>query len=164
MTAIAAGAFTVAKQWTRPIGGIGAGFLGDKFPKEKIIIITYFLASLGFLCLVNFPQLDSRTFLFCMITLIGMLTYSIRGLYWALLDSCHLPLRLTGLAIGLVSLIGYLPDVILPMINSAIFNRYPGAASYKIYFTYIAVCGFLGALLTAYFQKITKNGKRLEAE
>jgi hypothetical protein len=35
MSAVAAGFITVTKLWMRPIGGIGGGFLGDRFSKER---------------------------------------------------------------------------------------------------------------------------------
>ncbi|UGA40561.1 hypothetical protein JOS77_15555 [Chromobacterium haemolyticum] len=77
--------------------------------------------------------------------LIGVLTYAIRGLYWSLLDDCRIPLRITGLAIGLVSVIGYLPDIFLPLLNGWISARFPGALGYQLYFGYIALSGCAGA-------------------
>jgi hypothetical protein len=48
---------------------------------------------------------------------VGVLTYATRGLYWAIMDSCNVPLRVTGLAIGVISLLAYTPDVYLPQLN-----------------------------------------------
>jgi hypothetical protein len=80
------------------------------------------------------------------VLLIGVLTYAIRGLYWAILDGCDIPLHVTGLAIGVVSLIAYTPDIFLPQINGFIAARYEGLTVYHLYFGYIAIMGLIGAV------------------
>ncbi len=77
---------------------------------------------------------------------IGLMTYAIRGLYWAILDTCNIPLRITGLAIGIVSVVGYLPDAFIPLINGYLTEHFPGALGYKLYFGYIASVGLIGTL------------------
>lgn len=57
---------------------------------------------------------------------IGVMTYAIRGLYWSLLDQCKVPAEIMGLAIGLVSVLGYSPDAVLPLINGYLTQHYPG--------------------------------------
>jgi hypothetical protein len=80
------------------------------------------------------------------VLLIGVLTYAIRGLYWSLLDECGIPLRITGLAIGLISLIGYSPDVFLPLINGWTTEHFPGLLGYQFYFSYIAAISVIGGV------------------
>lgn len=159
MTAVGVGYITVAKLWMRPIGGIGGGFLADKYSKETVLGLSILGSSVGLLCLTVFPKLNTIYFLLGLVLLLGILTYAIRGLYWSLLDSCKVPAYVLGLAIGFISIIGYLPDIFLPMINSALTEKYPGIASYQLYFSYIAICGFFGAAITFVFKKsVAKKG------
>ncbi|WP_022953182.1 MFS transporter [Leucothrix mucor] len=146
ITAVTAGFITVAKLWMRPIGGIGGGFLGDRYGKENILAICLLGASLGLVLLMVIPQLQTIYFLLAVVLLIGVLTYAIRGLYWAILDGCDIPLHVTGLAIGVVSLIAYTPDIFLPQINGFIAARYEGLTVYHLYFGYIAIMGLIGAV------------------
>ena len=74
------------------------------------------------------------------------MTYAVRGIYWATLDSCGIPMRIKGLAIGVISLIGYSPDIYLPLINGALLEKYPGKLGYSIYFGGIVLFGLLGTL------------------
>lgn len=46
--------------------------------------------------------------------------------------------RVTALAIGIVSLLGYLPDVFLPLLNGWLTTAYPGMHGYQLYFGYVA--------------------------
>ncbi|MBB1272167.1 nitrate/nitrite transporter [Psychromonas sp. SR45-3] len=146
ISAVTAGFITVAKLWMRPIGGIGGGFLGDKFRNENILAISLLGASLFLLGMVLLPQLQSITFVLIIVLIIGVLTYAIRGLYWAILDDCDIPMNVTGLAIGVISLIAYTPDIFLPMLNGYIAERYEGLTVYHLYFSYIAIVGILGAV------------------
>ncbi|NWK76419.1 nitrate/nitrite transporter [Aquitalea sp. LB_tupeE] len=157
MSAVAAGFITVTKLWMRPIGGVGGGFLGDRFSKEGVLGLTMLLASLSLFGLIFFPASAGIYFLLALVLLLGVLTYAIRGLYWSLLDACRVPLSVTGLAIGLISVIGYLPDIFLPMINAAFATHYPGIDSYRFYFAYIACCGLMGTVAVFTFNYLNKQ-------
>ncbi|MPQ66691.1 MULTISPECIES: MFS transporter [unclassified Pseudomonas] len=146
MTAVMAGTITTIKLWMRPIGGLGGGYLGDKFSNISVLILALLLATLGILGLIVFPALGSIGVLVATVIFIGLMTYAIRGLYWAILDTCKIPLRITGLAIGIVSVVGYLPDTFIPLINGYLTENFPGALGYKLYFGYIAFIGGLGTL------------------
>ncbi|NWA03369.1 MFS transporter [Pseudomonas gingeri] len=146
MTAVMAGTITTIKLWMRPIGGIGGGWLGDKFSNISVLIVALVLVTLAMVGLIVFPALGSLGLLIGTVIFIGLMTYAIRGLYWAILDSCNIPLRITGLAIGIVSVVGYLPDTFIPLINGYLTETYPGAVGYNLYFGYIAFIGLLGTL------------------
>jgi MFS family permease len=161
ITAVAAGFITVAKLWMRPIGGIGAGFLGDKYGKENILATSLLGAALGLIIMIVFPKLNTIYFMLALVLLIGVLTYAIRGLYWAILDGCNIPMHVTGLAIGVISLIAYTPDIFLPQINGYIAARYEGLTVYNLYFGYIAVMGVIGALAALKLKKVTARKKAL---
>lgn len=146
MTAVMAGTITTIKLWMRPVGGIGGGWLGDKYSNISVLIVALALASLAMVGLVLFPALNNLGLLVVTVIFIGLMTYAIRGLYWAILDTCNIPLRITGLAIGIVSVVGYLPDTFIPLINGYLTEQFPGALGYKLYFSYIAFIGLIGTL------------------
>jgi MFS family permease len=146
MTAVMAGTITTIKLWMRPVGGIGGGLLGDKYSNISVLIVALALASLAMVGLVLFPALNNLGLLVVTVIFIGLMTYAIRGLYWAILDTCNIPLRITGLAIGIVSVVGYLPDTFIPLINGYLTEQFPGALGYKLYFSYIAFIGLIGTL------------------
>ncbi|RMO94200.1 Major facilitator superfamily [Pseudomonas syringae pv. philadelphi] len=146
MTAIMAGTITTIKLWMRPIGGLGGGLLGDRFSNISVLIGALTLATLAMVGLIVFPAINSLGLLIGTVIFIGLMAYAIRGLYWAILDTCNIPLRITGLAIGIVSVIGYLPDAFIPLINGYLTEHFPGAPGYRLYFGYIAFVGVLGVL------------------
>nr|WP_241024784.1 MFS transporter [Burkholderia sp. Ac-20365] len=146
LSVVMAGTITTLKLWMRPIGGIGGGFLGDRFSKVTVLIIALFLASLSLVGLIAAPQISSHVLLVFLVLFIGILTYAIRGLYWSLLDRCNVPVETMGLAIGLISVLGYSPDVFLPLINGYLTQNYPGVHGYQMYFGYVAAVSAVGGV------------------
>lgn len=156
LSATAAGLITTIKLWMRPLGGIGGGWLGDRFSKVGVLAWAMVLAALGMVGLIVLPSLRVLGVLVFLVLFIGLMTYAIRGLYWAILDDCQVPLRVTGLAIGIISLVGYSPDVFLPLLNGWITDRFPGFLGYQIYFSYVVAMGLLGVVATLILNKRIK--------
>lgn len=146
MTAVTVGSITVAKLWMRPIGAIAAGFVGDRFNLEKVLAGLMLGGSAALAALIVLPLNVSAGILLAVVMLVGFMTYAIRGIFWATLDSCGISVRIKGLAIGVISLIGYSPDIYLPWINGVLLERYPGKPGYSIYFGGIVLFGLLGTL------------------
>ncbi|MBT5004931.1 MAG: MFS transporter [Porticoccaceae bacterium] len=145
LTAVMVGYITVAKLWMRPIGGIAAGFIGDWLNPEKVLSILLILASLSLAMMAFVPAGSAALLMIVLVLLIGLLTYGVRGLYWATLGGCNVPNKIKGLAIGIISVIGYFPEVYLPLLSAPLIENYPGGLGYKIYYLIVATCGLLGA-------------------
>lgn len=156
-SAVLAGELTVIKLWMRPIGAIGGGFLGDRFSNVNVLGGGMFAAAIAWMLFVLVPGAGPVWLLAGCIVVLGLMTYSVHGLYWAIVDRCRVPARVTGLAIGIISMVGLSPDVFLPMISSAISRRFPGVLGTQLYFTYIAACCLAGSGLVYVFKKRTAH-------
>ena len=154
MTALAAGSITLTKLWMRPVGGLTVGFLGDALGKERLLIVLFVLVSAAMLVFAQVPLVGRTYVILVLVLVIGYLIYAIKGLYWALLDRCPVPPRLTGLAIGIVSFFGLLPDVTMPLLDGFLSRHFARPESLRIYFTLVGSCGFLGAVLCFWFQRM----------
>ena len=145
LTAVMVGYITVAKLWMRPIGGIAAGFIGDWANPEKVLSILLVLASFALALMAFVPASSAALLMIAVVLLIGLLTYGVRGLYWATLGGCNVPNKIKGLAIGIISMIGYFPEVYLPLLSAPLIENYPGGLGYKIYYLIVSTAGLLGA-------------------
>ena len=146
MSAVAVGTITVAKLWTRPIGAVAAGFIGDRFNREKTLGVLMLLGTLSLLAMIVLPASAGTALMLGIVMLIGFMTYAIRGIFWSTLDSCDIPASIKGLAIGVMSFIGYSPDIYLPLLNGYLLEQYPGKLGYNLYFGLIVGMGVLGTL------------------
>ena len=145
LSAVVVGTITVAKLWMRPIGGIAAGFIGDWISPEKVLSILLALASLSLAMMAFLPATAATLFMLAVVLLIGLLTYAVRGLYWATLGGCNVPNKIKGLAIGIISMIGYLPEFYLPLLSAPLIEHYSDGLGYKIYYLIISLFGLAGA-------------------
>ena len=75
---------------------------------------------------------------------ISTMIFCLRGIYYALLEECQLPKRLTGTAVGIVSVIGYTPDIFLPLLVGYLLDTYTGATGHHIYYGILSVIALLG--------------------
>ncbi|MYE11945.1 MAG: MFS transporter [Gammaproteobacteria bacterium] len=157
MTAVTVGTITVAKLWMRPIGAIGAGFVGDYLNREKVLAVLLVLGSVALASLAVLPLDAATAVLLPIVLIVGLVTYAVRGIYWATLESCDVPDRVKGLAIGVISLIGYAPDIYLPLIRGALVDRVPGQSGYSIYFLGVAAFGLAGAVAARRLARIAAS-------
>ena len=159
LSATLAAVITTTKLWMRPFGGIGGGWLGDRFTNLHVLALVLALGTVGVAGLIVAPILKSTRVVVALVLFIGLMAYAIRGLYWAILDVCNVPARITGLAIGIVSVIGYSPDILLPLINGWATQHFQGAVGYQVYYTYIAAIGVLGVTACLVLQKYIARRK-----
>jgi MFS family permease len=156
---------TVIVLWMRPIGGFGGGFLADKFGRSRVLSIAMVLTAIMLFALALLPGGSSIGVIYTLIVAAGLVMYVIRGVYWSLLDDCRVPVAATGIAIGVISLFGYLPDVFLPQVSSVIYNNFGDdvAAANNLYFAVSGGVGLIGAGAAVYFSVLMKRRKALEA-
>jgi sugar phosphate permease len=134
LTAVAVASITTAKLWMRPIGAVAAGFAGDFLDRELVLSVLLVFASLSLASLVMLPAVAGSVALLGIVLVIGFLTYAVRGIFWSTLQSCDVSNKIKGLAIGVISLIGYSPDIYLPLLEGFLLEQYPGKQGYAIYF------------------------------
>ncbi len=144
ISASIAASITLAKLWTRPIGAVLSGFLGDHFKVTVVLHWSFICAAVAMFCFA-FAPLSSYAAALALIIAVGLCTYSVRGLYWATLDNCDIPARLNGLAIGFISLLAFTPEIYLPRLNTLLLSTWPNGAGYTVYFAFVGAGGLIGA-------------------
>ena len=163
MTAATVGTIAVAKLWMRPIGAIGAGFIGDYLNLEKTLGWLLLASSISLVGIILVPTGASVSLVLSIILSIGLLTYAARGIFWGTLARANIPNQTKGLAIGVLSIVGYSPDIYLPLINGPILEAWPGRTGYSIYFGFIIFTGFIGAAAAFRLQMLVAGREQVNA-
>jgi len=164
VTPVNAGVVTVIVLWMRPIGGFGGGFLADRLGKSRVLAVSMVVAALGFIGLGFLPN-GATGLAYVLVVVVGLFLYAIRGIYWSLLDDCRVPAAATGIAIGIISFVGYLPDIVIPQISGAIYTAFGDdvAGANNLFFLVTAGFGLVGAAAAAYFAVLMRNRRNFEA-
>jgi len=161
MTVTMAAVISVGKMWTKPIAALVAGFVSDKLGIAKTILVLFIVLIASFTLFALMPGKPSL--IAVMIVNVGIASlavFAMRGIYFALLDEGGIPLAVTGTAAGVVSVIGFTPDIFMPLLGGLILDRLPGSEGYKLFFLLIAGICAIGWIATwLLYRRISKQNK-----
>ncbi|MEZ4432714.1 MAG: MFS transporter [bacterium] len=144
--------------WIRPIAAVSAGFIGDRVGASRAIVACFALMLIGDL-VVALDLLDPGApwMLYTMVVSTAAAVYAVRGLYFALFPDARVPAALTGTAAGLVSVIGYTPDVFMGPLMGHFTDTWPGAEGHRHLFAALAAFAALGLACTLAFRRLTRR-------
>ncbi len=157
LSAVAVGGLTTVRLWMRPLGAVIAGFVGDRFHPVRSLGVLLAVSGLSLFALIVMPSSAPWAMLVGVVAGSSALIYGVRGIYWATFRTCNIAPERMGLAIGLVSMLGYTPEIYLPWINTYLTTAYPGPLGFQIYFGGVAVFGFVGAALAFWLMRISRD-------
>ncbi|MEO1263540.1 MAG: MFS transporter [Bacteroidota bacterium] len=144
--------------FVRPVTGITFGVIADRTRSSLWVTIGFvimFFGALLFASGILGPGLYALFFISLIATCIGV--YSIRALYFAVLHEGHIPLALTGTAVGLVSLVGYTPDIFVGPITGYLLDSSPGEPGHQHVFIMLAIFSAVGFIASVAFQRYAKK-------
>lgn len=150
----------------RPISGVVGTFLtsktGSSIPAMRLSII--FLAILIVITLVLPVSSAFVLVVSIVIALIGLMTFVLRGLYFAPVGEVGTPKRLLGAAMGLISTIAFASDMFNFKFVGRILDSNPGIAGYKLVFIYIIVLLVIALVSLFFLKKASDRTALLNAE
>lgn len=140
--------------WMRPIAALAAGLLGDRFQHSRITNLCFVIIILGSL-VIGTGMLNSGVGVFIIMTIAttSLGIYGLRGLYFALFQESKIPLIYTGSAVGIVSVIGYTPDVFMGPLMGYVLDSSPGVAGHQHLFMILAGFGIVGLMTSLLFKR-----------
>lgn len=144
--------------YLRPIVCIMIGLLADKTKNMFWIIfgfITMLIGALIFSLGLIQPNMNFIFFLSLVVLAVG--TYSIRALYFAVLKEAKVPFALTGTAVGLISVVGYSPDIFAGPIMGHLLDTYPGVVGHQYVYLMLVVFSVIGLIASLRFARLTKK-------
>ena len=146
--------FAVSIQYIRPFAAIFIGWIADKFMPSKLLIPSFTILLLisiilGFGFLENQPIFLS----FTAFLLIAFGTYSLRGLYFAIIEETKTPIQLTGTLVGIISVVGFTPDIFMSLFTGYMLGENPTIIEYQHLFTTFTIIPIVGLLAALCFRK-----------
>ena len=145
--------FAVFIQYLRPIAAISIGLLADKFIPSKIIVPCFSVviissAILGF----GFFNEQPVFLLFTIFIFMALGTYSLRGLYFAIIEETKTPIQLTGTLVGIISVVGFTPDIFMSLFIGYMLGESPTLIAYQNLFTTFTIIPIIGLIAALGFK------------
>jgi MFS family permease len=151
--------FTTIIFWLRPISAFLAGILADKLHAKiksgRFIILTILLilsAAMQIIMAINIISI----FNIIMMTIIisSALAYALRAIYFSIFGDLNIKETLIGTTVGIVSLVGFLPDFFFGIITGHFIDTYPGHTGYTYCFYFTGVILFIGSLASIIIYRV----------
>ena len=81
---------------------------------------------------------------------------------WAMMDEGAIPEQYSGTAAGVISTVGYLPEIFVSILAGIMIDQNPGVEGYRRYFGFVIVMLLLGAVFTAVWINFLKKKRSKE--
>ena len=140
--------------WLRPVVAIGAGYMADRYGGLHMTGLSFVLVGLGALVFAAGVITSSTAWIFFMVmmsTSAGI--YALRGLYFAIMKEGRVPVAYTGTSVGLMSVLGYTPDIFMGPTMGYLLDQSPGIVGHQHLFLVLAVFSLIGFIATKLFYR-----------
>lgn len=141
---------TALSAWVRPVAAIGAGLLADRFTATRVSTLCFATMIASYLWFGLTDAVPTTPWVLYANVLVSCAdVFGLRGVYFALFEEGSVPLETTGTAVGLVSVIGYTPDVFVALAGRWLLDHSPGIQGHQHFFLFLsafAATGFVASL------------------
>ena len=146
------------QMYLRPLVCVLVGVFADKSSSALWLIRGFVVLCIGSLLFasgwVNAPL--SGLFIFAVV-ITGIGTYALRTLYYAAVKEGHIPYAVTGTAVGIISVVGYTPDIFMGPVMGILLDSSPGITGHQHVFSLLAGFSLIGAFASYRFKKMTQS-------
>ncbi len=163
VSVVLAATIAASKRWFSLFGNVGGGFITDKVGTGRMLLISFLVMSVGTVIMLLLPANSASAIPFVVLFVIIYIFYNVNyAMTWAMMDEGAIPERLSGSAAGLISTIGYLPEIFCSVLAGVLLERSPGVNGYRQIFGFMVAMLLLGAVLVCiwirYIRKRKNNG------
>ncbi len=153
--------FTAYATYLRPLAAIAAGFLADRFSAGRIIGVTFLAMTAVYAGLAAaVPNGAWLNLIYANIFVSMFGVFALRGVYFALLQETCTPKHLTGTTVGMVSFIGYTPEIFFAPITGRILDAAPGLAGFQSYFLFLSAVAAAGLAAVSWLTLLNRRTGR----
>ena len=155
---VAAAQVAMVAFWVRPFAAMGAGLLADRTKASRTIVLGFCVLIASTLTVASGAVRLGVPWMVA-VTIAGTSAgiFAVRGVFFALFQEARVPLAVTGSAVGVVSVLGYTPDIFMAALIGYVLDRAPGALGHQQVFGMMAASATLGLIATLLFQRVTRR-------
>lgn len=165
VTASAAALIAVFRMYACKIfGGIVGGFIADRISIAKTLAIGFIIAIIAVALLAFMPAGASVPLIIGIIMVFAFVIMAMRGIYFGTVGQVNIPVAVTGTAMGVISVIGFTPDIYFNLITGAVLDANPGGGGYQTIFFIMIAFGIVGLILTFALMKLMKKYQKPAVE
>ena len=128
-----------------------------------MLLISFLVMAAGIIVIMLLPLSPASTTIFVILYIIVYIFYNVNyAMTWAMMDEGAIPERLSGSAAGVISTIGYLPEIFCSLLAGNWLENNPGVEGYRMIFIFLTVMLLIGAVFVLIWMRYLKKTKKLK--
>ncbi|MDH3577825.1 MAG: MFS transporter [Gammaproteobacteria bacterium] len=148
--------------YIRPVAAVAAGFLADRWSASKtigasfvVLLFTYAMLSFAL------PDGPGLAVIYANIFVSFFAVFALRGVYFALLEENKTPAYFTGAVTGMVSFVGYTPEIFFAPITGRILDASPGIVGHQNYYLFLTAVAAIGVFVVAGLLRLQRSSSHV---
>jgi len=138
--------------------GMDEVLLGDRVRGSLVIAGCFLALTCIFLFFGIAPAFPGAMWiLFANVLVSAAAVFGLRGVYFALFEEGSVPKAFTGTAAGLVSVVGFSPEIFVAPIAGWLLDRSPGIQGHQHVFLFLSGFAVIGLIVSLEFLRTTKR-------
>jgi sugar phosphate permease len=134
--------------YIRPFAALFAGWVADRFDATRSIAVFFFILAIVYAALsVLMPESIGHGAIYMNLGVSLFAVFALRGIYFALLQETRTPKHITGAAVGLISVVGYTPEIFFAPIAGRILDATPGIGGFSNLFMLLVAISAVGVVI-----------------
>ncbi|MEG0306441.1 MAG: MFS transporter [Clostridium sp.] len=161
MTVTLGATLAAVKRFISPISNVGGGYIADKVGTGNLLLVSFLAMAAGTLAILFLPLSTSSIIVFTILFLVIYFFYNVNyALTWAMMSEGDIPEQYSGTAAGIISTVGYLPEIFCSLLAGILIDGYPGVTGFRYYFGFLIVMLLIGAGVVLVWKRYLKNKKQ----
>lgn len=141
------------KRWFSLFGNVGGGYITDKVGTGNMLLISFLVMAAGTFAILMLPTNASSIVPFAILFVVIYVFYNVNyAMSWAMMEEGGIPAEHSGTAAGIISTIGYLPEIFCSALAGILIdNNLDADGNYIVdgfrqFFGFLIVMLLLGAV------------------
>ena len=144
--------------YIRPVAALAAGLIADRFDATRSIGAVFLVMAIVSVVLSTVtPDTTLISVIYLNIGISAFAIFALRGIYFALLQETRTPRQITGAAVGMISLVGFTPEIFFAPIAGRILDADPGVVGFLNLFTLLAAIAVVGVMFVIWLVFLQRN-------
>ncbi|NMA93521.1 MAG: MFS transporter [Clostridiales bacterium] len=154
MTVTVGALLAAFRRWLAPLSAFIGGHFVDKFGTSKVFLLGFIIPAIGTVVCLLFPHQASSIIPYIIVYLVIYIFFNINySLSWSMMEEGKIPEHLSGTAAGVISTIGYLPEIFCSLLAGRLIDQSEGPTGYYYYFGFLVVMMIVGMVFVRLWKR-----------